>query len=80
MRGLFTLSVRDSRGHTTVVFRAFLPNEQAWIFRWLFQEAIPTILGELHLADFKAIFSDGNSQEIGQIDAAIPFAFPGAVH
>jgi MULE transposase domain len=54
-RPLVTLSVKDSNGKVTVVVRCFAPNERSWFFRWLFQEAIPALLGEESLHSVKLI-------------------------
>ena len=43
---LLTLSVNDSNGNVIVVVRCFASNERSWLFRWLFQEAIPVLLGK----------------------------------
>jgi hypothetical protein len=44
-RPLLTISCRDSCGSMFVVLRAFLPNERAWVFRWMFQTVMPRLLG-----------------------------------
>jgi hypothetical protein len=44
-RPLLTLSVKDSNGKVTVAVRCIAPNERSWFFGWLFQEALPVLLG-----------------------------------
>ena len=44
-RPLITIGIRNSNGNVPIVLRAFVPNERAWLFRWLFQDAIPSLLG-----------------------------------
>ena len=78
-RPLVTLSVKDSKGKVTVVIRCFAPNERSWFFRWLFQEALPGLLGEESLHSVKLIMTDGDSQEMSQVDFAISTYFVNAV-
>jgi MULE transposase domain len=78
-RPLVTLSVKDSNGKVTVVVRCFAPNERSWFFRWLFQEALPALLGEEALHSVKLIMTDGDSQEMSQVDFAISTYFVNAV-
>ena len=78
-RPLVTLSVKDSNGKVTVVVRCFAPNERSWFFRWLFQEALPGLLGEESLHSVKLIMTDGDSQEMSQVDFAISTYFVNAV-
>ena len=78
-RPLVTLSVKDSNGKVTVVVRCIAPNERSWFFRWLFQEALPVLLGEQSLHFVKLITTDGDSQEMSQVDFAISTYFVNAV-
>ncbi|KAI2504545.1 hypothetical protein MHU86_9855 [Fragilaria crotonensis] len=78
-RPLLTLSVKDSNGKVTVVVRCIAPNERSWFFRWLFQEAIPVLLGAQSLHAVKLIMTDGDSQEMTQVDYAISTHFVNAV-
>ena len=70
-RPLVTLSVIDSNGNFTVVVRCIAPNERSWFFRWLFQEALPALLGEQSLHSVKLIMTDEDSQEMSQVDFVI---------
>jgi hypothetical protein len=74
-RPLLTISGRDSCGSMFVVLRAFLPNERAWVFRWMFQTVMPRLLGP-YLSRVKCIVTDGDSQETSQLDMAIENLFP----
>ena len=78
-RPLLTLSVKDSNGKVTVVVRCIAPNERSWFFRWLFQEALPVLLGAQSLHSVKLIMTDGDSQEMSQVDFAISSYFVNAV-
>jgi hypothetical protein len=69
-RPLMTVSVKDSKGKVTVVARCIAPNERSWFFRWLFQEALPVLFGPHSLRFVKLIMTDGDSQEMSQVDFA----------
>lgn len=77
-RPLLTVSVKDSNGKVVVVVRCFTPNERSWFFRWLFQEAIPTLFGQQSLLAVRLIVTDGDAQEMSQVDYAISKYFVNA--
>jgi hypothetical protein len=62
-----------------VVVRCFAPNEQSWLFHWLFQEALSVLLGTQTLQLVKLVMTDGDSQEMTQVDYAIATYFVNAV-
>jgi MULE transposase domain len=78
-RILFTVSGRDSNGNQFLVFRALIPNECAWMFRWLFCSALPKLLGRENLERVLLVLTDGDSQETSQMDIAIRKYMPSAV-
>ena len=78
-RPLRTFSVKDSDGKVTVVLRCFALNERSWIFRWLFQEALPVLLGRASLKKVEFVMTDGDSQEMQQVDFAIATFLANAV-
>jgi hypothetical protein len=61
-----------------IVLWAFLPNEQSWSYKWFFHTVVPALLGKDVLKRIKSIVTNGNSQEIGQLDDAINLFFPNA--
>lgn len=75
-RPLVTVSSKDSNGKMFIVMRSYLPNEQAWVYQWLFQTVFPALLGNSYLNDVKMIMTDGDFQEISQLEAAISNHFP----
>jgi hypothetical protein len=77
-RPLFTVTGRDSMGNMFTVLRAFLPNQCAWVFRWLFQSVFPRFFGLSLLNRISIIVTDGDSQETTQLDIAIKLYFPAA--
>lgn len=74
-RPFLTVTGRDSTGKMFTIIRAFLPNERAWVFRWLFQTVMPTLLGKEYITRVKVILTDGDSQETSQLDIAIALYF-----
>jgi hypothetical protein len=74
-RPFLTITGRDSNGKMFTVIRAFLPNERAWVFRWLFQTVMPALLGREFIGRVKVIVTDGDSQETSQLDIAIALHF-----
>jgi MULE transposase domain len=70
-RPLITIGLRDGSFKMNVIFRAFVPNERAWTFQWLFCDAIPYIFGADSCKRVKLIVTDGDSTEFGQLDDAI---------
>jgi hypothetical protein len=76
---LLTLSEKDSDGNVMVVVQCFAPNERSWLFRWLFQEALSVHLGAQTLQLVKLVMTDGDIQEMTQVDYAIATYFVIAV-
>jgi len=52
----------DSNMHSFTPLRAFLPSECRWVFRWLWEEAILTLLGKETLNRVQLVLSDGDSK------------------
>ena len=67
-RPLLTISGRDSYGKMFMILRDFLPNERAWVFRWIFSIVMPTLFPLYILSKVKTIITDGCPQEFMQID------------
>jgi MULE transposase domain len=76
---LITITGRDMASTMFTVMRAFVPNERAWVFRWLFSVAMPQLLGPQAIKRIKLIITDGDSQETSQLDVALKEHFSGAV-
>ncbi len=74
-RPLITGGVRDADGKVSVVFRALVPNERAWLFRWLFHVALPSLLGSSYCELVCIQITDGDSQETSQLDHALKTVF-----
>jgi hypothetical protein len=79
-RGIPFLSItgKTSDNEIFTILRCFVPNEQAWIFRWLLLHALPKILGK-DMNRIQMIISDGDSQEIAQINNLIQLVMMQAI-
>ena len=53
-----------------------MPNQQAWMFRWVFSVSWPRLIPKHILDRIKLILSDGDSTEYNQIDNAIKKYMP----
>jgi hypothetical protein len=74
-RPLITMGIKDMDGKMQIVLRCWAPNERAWMFRWLFKSAVPTIFGKEGCERIRLVITDGDSQEYSQLDAAIAAVF-----
>ena len=77
---LVTFSDRDGNGKMHVVAHAFVPNVRAWMFHWLFQVALPSLVGNDVLESIKICITGGDSQETSQLDYAIERVMKRAIH
>ena len=62
-RPLLTISRRDSFGKMFIILRAFLRNERAWVFQWIFQIVLPALFSRYLLSQVKVIVTNGCQQE-----------------
>jgi hypothetical protein len=78
-RTMFTATAaRDANGNMFTFLRAFLPNQCAWVFCWLFQSVFHRIFGSALLGRIVLLVMDGDSQETSQLDMAMKRYFPQA--
>lgn len=77
-RPLLLVGGQDGNGKMFTVLRAFLPNQRAWVFRWLFKTVFPLLLGLRNLEYVNLFLTDGDAHETSQLDAAIDEFFPQA--
>ena len=75
-RPLLTVTAKDSNGKCFTLLRSFLPNQQNWVFRWIFSIVLPQFFGHDVLHKIKVIISDGDANEMSQIDSAISIYMP----
>ena len=74
-RPLVTMGIKNSKGNMQIILQAFVPNERAWLFRWLFQVATPSLLGSGSCGLVRLVITDGDSQETSQLDDALKTVF-----
>ena len=67
-RPLVTVTGRDALGHQFTALRTFLPNNQAWVFKWLFQTVFPTLFGLDAIARIAVFITDSDSQETSRCE------------
>lgn len=70
-RPLLTITGCDGDGKMYTLLRAFLPNQRAWAFRWVFSHVLLTMFSRQTLSKVQIIISDGDAQEYHQIDNMI---------
>jgi hypothetical protein len=75
-RPLVTVTSKDSYGRMFFVLRAFLPSEQSWAYKWLFHTVFPVLIGKEVLNKVSIVVTDGDSQEITQLEDAVKKHFP----
>jgi hypothetical protein len=73
---LLSITGLNSNGQTFTIARAYLPNEQSWVFRWILSHALPILLGPEAMKRIVIIISDGDSTEISQINNLIDVLCP----
>ena len=75
-RPLLTMTGKDTSSKTFTILRVYLPNQQMWVFRWVFNVLLPEMYGNQVLSNVNTFITDGDSQEISQLDNAITTFFP----
>jgi hypothetical protein len=59
--------VTDMNGNQEVAIRCWAPNNRAWLFWWLFQTAISSVIGREACGRVGLVITDGDSQECEQM-------------
>ena len=66
-RALFLVSGKDNNGGSFTAACIFLPSERKWVFQWVFQYCLPTLLGKLAVQRNQACVTDGDQNEYGSL-------------
>ena len=45
-RPLLTVGGEDSNGKMFIFLRCFMPNQQSWMFRWIFSVVMPSLISK----------------------------------
>jgi hypothetical protein len=72
-----TVTSKDSYGKMLFVIHIFLPSEHSWAYKWLFQTVLPVLIGQDVLNKVSLVVTDGDSQEITQLEDLVNRYFPG---
>ena len=76
---LLTITAKDSLGYTNVLLRMWIPNQKTWMFRFVLEYVIPTMIGSSYCKLVQAIISDGDPQLIKCIEGAIVKIYNNAI-
>ena len=76
---LLTVTGKTALNKMFTLLRAYLPNQRAWIFRWVFSIVLPHLIPQHVLKRTTLAISDGYYQEYTQLDAAIATHLPQCV-
>ena len=55
-----------------------MPNQQSWMFRWIFSVVFPRLIPKHILCDIRVVITDGDPQEFSQVDNTIVNIIPNA--
>ena len=76
--GLTACVDADMRSFTPL--RVFMPSECCWVFRWIWETAIPTLLGRQNLTRVQLVLSDGDAKIYEQFNQVQKEIYPNASH
>jgi len=76
---LITFAVNDMAGKPKLVLKCWVPNNCAWLFKWLLTVAVPALVGRTTCEAVRLVLTDGDSQECSQLDSALVDIFTNAV-
>ena len=77
---LLTVGGKDSNGKMFIFLRCFMPNQQRWMFCWIFSLFMPSLISKKLLEKVRIIISDGDSLFSTQVDNAIRPYFKNTKH
>ena len=66
-RLLLTAGGKDSNGNMFIFLCVFMPNQQSWMFRWIFSVVFPRLIPKHILTNIRVVITDGDPQEFSQI-------------
>ena len=76
-RPLLTISIRTSQGRYVVICRILLSHERRISYRWVFCHALPALLGVEYMKFIIVIMTDGDSNEMEELEIAIKLYLSG---
>ncbi len=79
-RPLGTSCSFDQNMKTFTPVRAFLPSECGWVFRWLFETAVPALIPESTRNRIQLVLTDGDAKMCNAFNLVQPNFYPNAIH
>ena len=67
---------KDSNRKMFTVLCCLLPSQKSWAYHWFFHTDIPALIPKDTLNQMQLAFTDGDSQEIGQLEDAMTRYYP----
>jgi hypothetical protein len=77
-RHLLTFTSKTVSAKSFVFLKVYLPDQKASTFRWVFQVAVPKLLGKKTSERVRYAMTDGDSHEFSELDKAIKKYFVNA--
>ena len=69
-RHLLTFTSKTAGAKAFIFLKVFLPDQKASTFRWVFQVALPKLLGKKTVERVQYAMTDGDSHEFSELDKA----------
>jgi hypothetical protein len=70
-RELVLVCGRDSNNSGFTAMRVFVPSEKQWVYNWLYNDAIPTLLGHVCISQNKLVLTDGDRNNYAPLENCI---------
>jgi len=70
-RELVLVCGKDSNNSGFTAMRVFVPSEKQWVYNWLYNDAIPTLLGHVCISQNKLVLTDGDRNNYGPLENCI---------
>lgn len=77
-RHLLTFTSKSASAQSFIFLKVYLPDQKASTFRWVFQVAVPKLLGRKTYERVRYVMTDGDSHEFMELDKAIKNYFVNA--
>ena len=76
---LLTFSCRTSVDKQVIFLWIWIPNQQRFSFRWVFQHAIPILISSAHRSRVRFIMKDGDPQQRNEVIGSLMTVFTHAI-
>ena len=75
-RPLLTAGGKDVNGKMFIFLRVFMPNQQSWMFRWVFSVVFPRLIPKHILQNIKIVITDGDLKNLHKLIMQSRMLFP----